>query len=70
MRTLILVLLWLGVAGFGLMTLCSGVFLAMAPAIALPFGLIAFALAWACGAKIRSMGRQAPADIDPTPPQP
>ena len=70
MRTLILVLLWLGVAGFGLMTLCSGVFVTEVPAIALPFGLVEAALAWACWSKIRSMGRQAPADVDHTPPQP
>ena len=69
MRTLVLVFLWLGVAGFGLMTLCSGVFLAMAPAIALPFGLIAAALGWVCWAKARALSRREPTDQDPaTPP--
>ena len=69
MRTLVLVFLWLGVAGFGLMTLCSGVFLAMAPAIALPFGLIAAALGWVCWAKARALSRREPPDQDPaTPP--
>lgn len=70
MRILILVLLWLGVTGFGLMTLCSGVFLPIAPEIALPIGLVALTLACTCGAKIWSMGRQTRADIDHTPPQP
>lgn len=69
MRTLVLVLLWLGVAGFGLMTLCSGVFLPMAPAIALPFGLIAAALGWVCWAKVRALSRRDPPDQVPeTPP--
>lgn len=74
MRTFVLILLWLGVAGFGLMTLCSGVFVPMVPAIALPFGLVAGALAWACWRGARRQHRRAdaeppqgPADTDPQP---
>lgn len=71
MRILALVLLWLGVAGFGLMTLCSGVFVSMAPAIALPVGLVVALLTWACWKGTRLLRQQQPAEPPAsTPPQP
>ncbi len=75
MRMLGLILLWLGVAGFGLMTLCSGVFVPMAPAIALPLGLLVGALTWACWQGIKRLNRpdtpeaaHAPTPDEPGPP--
>ena len=75
MRTLVLILLWFGVAGFGLMTLCSGVFVPMAPEIAVPVGLVVALLTWACWRGARSLQQQAPAQppsAEPpaAPPQP
>lgn len=66
MRLLALILLWLGVLGFGLMTLCSGVFLPMAPWIALPFGLLSGLFVWACILGLRQHRRRHPPF--PTPP--
>jgi len=48
MRILVLILLWLGIAGFGLMTACSGVFVFQIWQIALPVGLVSGALTWGC----------------------
>lgn len=70
MRTLVLILLWFGVAGFGLMTLCSGVFVPMAPAIALPVGLVVALLTWACWRGARRLQGAAPEPaVDPSPPE-
>jgi len=66
MRTLALIFLWLGVAGFGLMTLCSGVFVPMAPEIAVPVGLVVALLTWACWRGARAL--QAPAPPPPAGP--
>jgi hypothetical protein len=66
MRLLALILLWLGVVGFGLMTLCSGVFLPMAPWIALPFGLLSGLFVWACLLGLRRHRR--PPEPFPSPP--
>lgn len=65
MRTLALIFLWLGVAGFGLMTLCSGVFVPMAPEIAVPVGLVVALLTWACWRGTRLL--QAPSPPPPGP---
>ena len=59
MRLVALVLLWLGVAGFGLATLCSGAFIPVAWPIALPCGIVAGALGWACWRGIVRMRRTA-----------
>lgn len=71
MRTLALILLWLGVAGFGLMTLCSGVFVPMVPVIAVPVGLVAALLGWLCWRGLRRLGATPPPDAqDPPSSQP
>lgn len=72
MRILGLILLWLGVAGFGLMTLCSGVMVREIPAFALPFGLLTAALVWACWRGIKRLNRSGaepgPTREEPGPP--
>jgi hypothetical protein len=60
MRTLVLVMLWLMVGGFGLMTLCSGAFAFMAPMIALPIGLVAGGLTWICWTSLRGLKDRRP----------
>ena len=65
MRLFALILLWLGVVGFGLMTLCSGVFLPMAPWIALPFGLLSGLFVWACILGLRHHHRNRPTTPSP-----
>lgn len=59
MRIVGLILLWLGVAGFGLMTLCSGAFLSIAPEVAVPLGLVGALLAWACWRGARALRQPA-----------
>jgi len=60
MRILALLFLWLGVAGFGLATLCSGIFLPMMAQVALPVGLVSGALTWLCWRGVRSLRRRVP----------
>ncbi|MDO9314890.1 MAG: hypothetical protein Q7T97_10140 [Burkholderiaceae bacterium] len=68
MRTFVLILLWLGVGGFGLMTLCSGIFSTSVPQIALPFGLIAGGLTWACWRGVQRRQKPPPAKDGSPPP--
>jgi hypothetical protein len=67
MRILALALLWLGVAGFGLMTLCSGIFLPTATVIALPFGCVVGLLTWLCWRGIRRLTQSDQVPDEPAP---
>lgn len=58
MRALTLVLLWIGVCGFGLATLCSGMWFAWGLYPALLVGLVTGYLAWLCWTSIRDMDKQ------------
>jgi hypothetical protein len=60
-RVFTLLLLGLMVGGFGLMTLCSGAFVFMAPLIAVPIGLVTGVLTWLCWRSLR--GHQARAAL-------
>jgi len=71
MRTLMLIFLWLGVVGFGLVTLCGGVFAPSAPEIAVPIGVVAGTLAWGCWKLAHRQNHTAPDAnaASPTPPE-
>lgn len=57
MRALALVMLWLGVCGFGLATLCSGMWFVWGLHAAVVVGLVTGYLTWLCWKSIKDMDR-------------
>jgi hypothetical protein len=64
MRVVALILLWMGVVGFGLFTLCSGAFALTGEAMFWLMTVAGAALTWGCFAWARSLSAKSLAEDD------